>query len=94
MNQEDRMYTVNNQKVVLERDIKGHRILDIGGGGEGIIGLLYGSKVVAIDQRKKELEEAPEGPLKIVMDARELNFLDNSFDAVTSFFTLMYVKKR
>lgn len=93
MCQEDRMYVLNNEKVVLERDIKGNRVLDIGGGGEGIIGLSYGSKVVAIDQRKEELEEAPEGPLKLVMDARELTFLDNSFDTVTSFFTLMYVKK-
>lgn len=87
------MYVVENQKVTIEKEIKGDKILDIGGGGEGIIGLCYGDRVVTIDPRKDELEEAPDGPLKIVMDARELSFLANSFDAVTSFFTLMYIDK-
>ena len=40
-------------------------VLDIGGGGEGVIGRLKGSAVVAIDLYKQELEEAPAGPLKI-----------------------------
>lgn len=93
MNQDERMYIVENQRVKVEREIKGERILDIGGGGEGIIGLCYGKKVIAIDPRKEELEEAPDGPIKMVMDARELSFSENSFDAVTSFFTLMYIKK-
>ena len=35
------------------------RILDIGGGGEGIIGLLKGERVVAIDRREAELKGAP-----------------------------------
>lgn len=87
----ERMYVVENQKITIEKDILGERILDIGGGGEGIIGLCYGNRVIAIDPRKDELEEASEGPLKIIMDARELSFLENSFDAVTSFFTLMYI---
>lgn len=69
-------------------------ILDIGGGGEGIIGLLKGSAVIAIDIRKEELEEAPAGPLKIVMDARDLQFLDGTFGTATAFFSLMYLKSR
>lgn len=69
------------------------RILDIGGGGEGIIGMLKGESVVAIDTSTEELAEAAEGPLKLVMDARELMFLDAMFDVVTSFFTLMYVDR-
>ena len=69
-------------------------ILDIGGGGEGIIGRLMGEKVVAIDINKKELEEAADGPLKIVMDARALHFLDFSFPTVTAFFALMYINNR
>lgn len=68
-------------------------ILDIGGGGEGVIGQLKGPDVIAIDIRLEELEEAPPGPLKIVMDARTLLFLDCSFSTVTSFFTLMYVRE-
>jgi SAM-dependent methyltransferase len=66
-------------------------VLDIGGGGEGVIGQLKGPQVVAIDLSKKELEGAPSGPLKIVMDATELKFLDASFETVTAFFSFMYM---
>ncbi len=67
-------------------------ILDIGGGGEGVIGQLKGRQVVAIDLIKRELEDAPGGPLlKIVMDARALGFLDGVFDTATVFFTFMYI---
>jgi ubiquinone/menaquinone biosynthesis C-methylase UbiE len=93
LNQEERIYVVGNQKIMIEEELAGQRILDIGGGGEGVIGLCYGNRVIAIDPRKDELEEIPDGPLKIVMDARELSFLEDSFDAVTSFFTLMYINK-
>ena len=68
-------------------------ILDLGGGGEGVIGQLKGKDVVAIDFQKEELLEAPEGPLKIIMDARELQFLDESFSTATAFFSLMYIRK-
>lgn len=44
--------------ITLSRDLHGS-ILDIGGGGEGVIGLLYGSQVTAIDNRQEELDEAP-----------------------------------
>jgi SAM-dependent methyltransferase len=67
-------------------------ILDIGGGGEGVIGQLKGRQVIAVDLIKRELEDAPAGPLlKIVMDARDLKFLDNSFPTATVFFTFMYI---
>ena len=69
-------------------------ILDIGGGGEGVIGQLKGKDVVVIDLQKEELLEAPEGPLKIIMDARELQFLDENFHTATAFFSLMYIRKR
>jgi ubiquinone/menaquinone biosynthesis C-methylase UbiE len=69
-------------------------ILDIGGGGEGVIGQLMGEMVIAIDLYREELDEAPEGPLKVVMDARELNFLDETFNIVTAFFSLMYIHNR
>jgi len=67
-------------------------ILDIGGGGEGVIGQLKGRQVVAIDLLKRELQDAPGEPLlKIVMDARDLKFLDKAFDTATVFFTFMYI---
>jgi len=69
-------------------------ILDIGGGGEGIIGRLMGDRVVAVDLSREELEGAPKGNIKMVMDARELAFLDNSFHTATSFCTLMYIDDR
>ena len=81
----DRQFvTVNDFKAV------GY-ILAIGGGGEGTIGRLKNTQVIAIDISKRELEEAPDGPLKIIMDARNLQFIDNTFNTVTSFFTLMYI---
>ena len=66
-------------------------ILDIGGGGEGMIGRLKGASVVAIDLSKSELEEAPPGPLKIIMDAADLKFLDHTFMTATMFFSLMFM---
>lgn len=69
-------------------------ILDIGGGGEGVIGRLKGQQVVAIDLYQDELNEAPDGPLKLVMDARALTFPDCNFNTVTAFFSMMYMKTR
>ena len=67
-------------------------ILDIGGGGEGVIGQLKGKQVVTVDLSKDELLGAPGEPLlKIVMDARDLKFLDRTFDTATVFFTFMYI---
>jgi len=68
-------------------------ILDIGGGGEGVIAQLKSGQVVAIDISKRELEDAPGRPLlKIVMDARDLKFLDKTFNTATVFFTFMYIE--
>lgn len=94
MSQDERMYSTDLQHINLTEFSMTGRVLDIGGGGEGIIGQLLGEKVIAIDPRVDELEEASDGPLKIIMDARELKFLDNTFDAATSFFTLMYIEKQ
>ena len=76
--------------ITLNKELDG-RILDIGGGGDGVIGRLYTNQVVAIDIRQDELDEAPIGFEKIVMDATHLEFNDNSFDHVTSFYTLMFM---
>ena len=66
-------------------------ILDIGGGGEAVIGQIYKDRVTAIDNCKEELEEAPDCCSKQLMDATELSFPDDSFDNVTFFYTLMYM---
>jgi ubiquinone/menaquinone biosynthesis C-methylase UbiE len=91
---EERYFFFEQQEIVVHNFAAPGYILDIGGGGEGIIGILKGDKVVAIDFKKEELEEAAEGSLKIIMDARNLQFLDNTFDTATAFFSFMYIKNR
>ena len=66
-------------------------ILDIGGGGEGIIGKLNGKQVVAVDTSERELLGTQNEALKVVMDATDLKFLPESFDVCTAFFSLMYI---
>lgn len=88
---EDQYYFFDREEITLEDFEVTGWILDIGGGGEGVIGRLKGEQVVAIDISKGELEEAPGGPLKIIMDATDMKFLDGTFPTTTSFFTLMYI---
>lgn len=86
---EDRLFFAERQEVIVnDFDSPGY-ILDIGGGGEGSIGKLKGKQVIAIDPNKQELEESAAGPLKVIMDARDLQFPDGTFSLATSFFTLM-----
>lgn len=91
---EDRVFYFEKQEVTVPDFESSGFILDIGGGGEGVIGILKGAEVIAIDVRKRELEEAADGPLKIIMDARDLQFLDHSFNTATAFFSLMYIRSR
>ncbi len=76
--------------IILNKELKGS-ILDIGGGGEGFIGRTYGEQVVAIDNSEEELDEAPSGFEKILMDATDLKYENGHFDNVTFFYTLMYM---
>lgn len=69
-------------------------VLDIGGGGEGVIGQLLGRDVIAIDRRMDELLETPDGHHKVMMDARRLGFAGQFFPTLTAFFSLMYIPKR
>lgn len=68
-------------------------ILDVGGGGEAVIGQIYKDRVIAIDNRQEELDDAPDCCSKQLMDATELLFPDDSFDNVTFFYTLMYMRE-
>ena len=89
---QDRIYKFPTLNVVVEDFPANGLILDIGGGGEGVIGQLKHQQVVAIDLIKRELEAAPSKPLlRIVMDARDLKFLDDDFSTATVFFTFMYI---
>jgi ubiquinone/menaquinone biosynthesis C-methylase UbiE len=88
---QNRIFRLEQQHVVIDDFQVDGFILDIGGGGEGVIGQLKGTQVVAIDVFAQELAEAPEGPLKIIMDARALKFLDGAFHTVTAFFAFMFI---
>ncbi len=90
---EDEWFEFNPVELFLEELPAQSPILDIGGGGEGVIGRLHGEDVIALDIRKDELDEAPDGPQKLVMDARLLGFKDGSFSAATALFSLMYIYK-
>lgn len=79
-------------QIRLKKELTGS-ILDIGGGGEGVMGRIYASQLIAIDNRQEELDEAPEGFEKRLMDAKALSFADCIFDHVTSFFTLMFMEE-
>jgi len=68
-------------------------ILDVGGGGEGVIGRLYGPSVTIIDHCQEELDEAPCSCPKLLMDAASLAFTDASFENVTFFYSLMYMNR-
>jgi ubiquinone/menaquinone biosynthesis C-methylase UbiE len=76
------------------RDIPRGRIIDIGGGGEGVIAQAGGAGVVAVDKYLSEIHEArrkaPHSPW-VVADADELPFRDNCFDNATAFFSCMYM---
>ena len=74
----------------LAREMQGS-ILDIGGGGEGVIGRLYKDQVVAVDHCQEELDEAPNCFTKMLMDATNLEFSSGAFDHVTFFFSLMFM---
>lgn len=66
-------------------------ILDIGGGGEGIIGRLYKNQVVAIDNCQEELDEAPDCFEKVRMDAESLAYQGETFDNITFFYSFMFM---
>ncbi len=78
--------------IVLHKELVGS-ILDIGGGGEGFIGRVYGEQVMAIDHSQEELDEAPKVCRKALMDATDLKYESACFDNVTFFYSLMYMAR-
>ena len=83
-------YQTSRQKIDISQVEFAGRVLDIGGGGEGVISRHSKDSVVAIDTRADELAETLDVGLKIIMDACNLQFLDEYFNDITCFFSLMY----
>ena len=70
------------------------RIIDIGGGGEGVIAQAGGARVVAVDKHESEIDEARGKAHEaqwVVADAAALPFEGHSFDNATAFFSCMYM---
>lgn len=86
-------YSTKAQSIKLSPIETDGLILDIGGGGEGIIGKLNGGQVIAIDISERELRDTQNDAVKVVMNATDLKFLPESFDVCSSFFSLMYIPK-
>lgn len=81
----------DRQEIVIHDFAAKGWILDLGGGCRGTIGRMKPDQAVAIDISPRELKEAPTNFLKIIMDASDLKFLDDTFNTETAFFSLMYM---
>ena len=68
-------YSTKTQSIELSPIEMEGLILDIGGGGQGIIGKLNGRQVIAVDTSERELRETQNEALKVRMDATDLKFL-------------------
>ncbi|MBE0525600.1 MAG: class I SAM-dependent methyltransferase [Candidatus Thorarchaeota archaeon] len=82
------------QKIRLSKLHSDGPILDIGGGGEGLVSRIEGEKVCAVDIRLSEIREAQiHGPPAnwFVGDGQALCFQNNVFDVVTLWFSLGYM---
>jgi ubiquinone/menaquinone biosynthesis C-methylase UbiE len=80
-------------KVSLER--LGGFVVDIGGGGEGVIAKACGRETVCVDISKREIDEArSRGAVAnwVLCDACSMPFRNGTFDIATFFFSLMYIK--
>lgn len=81
------------QKIILE-SIPDGNIIDIGGGGEGVIAQIGRERVTALDKHQSEIDEAkyksPEATW-VLADAKNLDFSNDYFDNATSFFSTMYM---
>ena len=70
------------------------RVIDIGGGGEGVIGQAGGARIVAVDQRLSEIQEAKgrgANATWVVADATRLPCKSHGLDNATAFFSCMYM---
>ncbi|MHA1954138.1 MAG: class I SAM-dependent methyltransferase [Candidatus Heimdallarchaeaceae archaeon] len=88
-----KLVTKRSQKILIDSIPEGS-ILDIGGGGEGIIAQIGRERVTAVDKFQREIDEAkhkaPEANW-VHADARELDYSDDYFGGATSFFSIMYM---
>lgn len=93
---EPRVYEPPVQEILLDRIEKEGLIIDIGGGGEGLVSRIEGSRVYAVDVQMDEVREARiHNPPSnwFVADGSSLPFRNSMFDVATLWFSLGYMKQ-
>jgi ubiquinone/menaquinone biosynthesis C-methylase UbiE len=69
-------------------------VIDIGGGGEGVIAQIGAERITAVDKYQNEIDEAkPNAPTAnwVLADATDLPYSNDYFDNATAFFSGMYM---
>jgi ubiquinone/menaquinone biosynthesis C-methylase UbiE len=85
---------INPKRYILMPEIPTGRVLDIGGGGEGVIARIGGNGVIAIDKYMSEIREArgkASDAAWMVADGTKLPYPNHSMDQATAFFSCMYM---
>ena len=85
---------IKPKRHILIPEISDGLILDIGGGGEGVIAQIGGARVIAIDKFMSEITEArgkTPNAAWLVADGTQLPHPNNSMDHATAFFSCMYM---
>ena len=85
--------TKPKQHIILDQILDG-RVIDIGGGGEAVIGQVGGGRVVALDKHPSEIREARgKAPAVswLVADGMNIPCESGSFGQGTAFFSCMYM---
>ncbi len=83
----------SSQKITID-SIPDGSVIDIGGGGEGIIAQIGNERITAIDKYQSEIDEAKSNAPTanwIRADATDLSYSDNYFDNATAFFSGIYM---
>jgi ubiquinone/menaquinone biosynthesis C-methylase UbiE len=93
---EPQRYLSPIQEITLDALPKDGLILDIGGGGEGLVSRIGGERVCAVDYRMNEILEAKiyDPPASwFLSNAIHLPFRQDSFDIATLWFSLGYMRE-
>ena len=83
------------QHIHLQDIIHERRIIDVGGGGEGLVARIAGPRVCVVDSNIDKIREAriyEENSNWFNCDAASLCFKDASFDMATLWFSLGYMR--
>jgi ubiquinone/menaquinone biosynthesis C-methylase UbiE len=85
--------TKPRQHIILDQILEG-RVIDIGGGGEAVIGQVGGGRVIALDKHPSEIREAMNKAPAVrwlVADAMCIPCESGCFEQATAFFSCMYM---